>query len=116
MNHPSHNATNATKLLNVTFDHPNVYDPHKGMAVRVPEWGDSNATDQSIIIGTVGVMALLVGALSARRLRARTILSSCIENESLQDDVMYDTAYTLQSDSYNTFGGAWKQDLEKFDV
>ncbi len=60
-------------------------------------------------------MALLVGALSARRLRSRSFLSSCIENESLEDDVAYDTAYTTTDNSYNTFGG-WKGDLEKFDV
>ena len=72
--------------------------------------------DQSIIIGTVGVMALLVGAITARRLRSRNILSACIENESLEDDIAYDTAYTINSDSYNTFSQGWKGDLEKFDV
>ena len=71
--------------------------------------------DQSIIVSTVAVMALLVGALSARRLRSRSFLSACIENESLEDDVAYDTAYTTTDHSYNTFGG-WKGDLEKFDV
>jgi hypothetical protein len=80
------------------------------------KWGESTAQDQSIIVSTVAVMALLVGALSARRMRSRSFLSSCIENESLEDDVAYDTAYTTNADnSYNTFGG-WKGDLEKFDV
>lgn len=80
-------------------------------------WGESSPfQDQSIIVSTVAVMALLVGALSARRLRSRNILSVCIENESLEDEVAYDTAYTTNTDnSYNTFGG-WKGDLEKFDV
>ena len=32
-------------------------------------------------------MALLVGALSARRLRSRHFLASCIENESLEDEL-----------------------------
>ena len=82
----------------------------------IPKWGDSSSQDQSIIVATVAVMALLVGALSARRMRARSFLSACIENESLEDDVAYDTAYTTtESNSYNTFGG-WKGDLEKFDV
>lgn len=72
------------------------------------------AQDQYIIISTVAVMALLVGALSARRLRARNFLSSCIENESLEDEVAYDVATT--SGDYSTFGGHWKGDLEKFDV
>ena len=80
-----------------------------------PTWGESTLQDQTIIVSTVAVMALLVGALSARRMRSRSILSSCIENESLEDDIAYDTAYTTTDNSYNTFGG-WKGDLEKFDV
>ena len=80
-----------------------------------PNWGDSTLQDQTIIVCTVAVMALLVGALSARRLRSRSFLSSCIENEALEDDIAYDTAYTTTDNSYNTFGG-WKGDLEKFDV
>jgi hypothetical protein len=87
----------------------------------IKKWGESTAQDQSIIISTVAVMALLVGALSARRMRNRSVLSACIENESLEDDVAYDAAYSTtlpQADggSYNTFGGGWKGDLEKFDV
>lgn len=87
-------------------------------------WGTSTSQDQTIIIATVAVMALLVGALSARRLRSKSFLSSCIENESLEDDLAYDDAYTTTAaasgamgadSSYNTFGG-WKGDLEKFDV
>ena len=73
----------------------------------------SVGTDQSIIVGTAGVMALLVGALSARRLRSKGVLSLCMDDENLQDDAAYDTAFTT-SGSYNTF--AWKGDLEKFDV
>ena len=69
-------------------------------------------------MATVGVMALLVGALSARRMRARSILAACIENESLEDDAAYDTAYTVGGGvhQYNTFQQGWKGDLEKFDV
>jgi hypothetical protein len=79
------------------------------------EWGESQAQDQMIIISTVATMALLVGALSARRMRSRQFLASCIENESLEDEIAYDTAYT--TNGYDTFGGGpWKGDLEKFDV
>jgi hypothetical protein len=78
------------------------------------EWGESQAQDQMIIVSTVATMALLVGALSARRLRSRQFLASCIENESLEDEVAYDTAYT--TNGYDTFVGPWKGDLEKFDV
>ena len=93
------------------------------LTMQTPEsWGESSAQDQSIIISTVAVMALLVGALSAKRMRSRSFLSSCIENESLEDDAAYDTAYTHTTssntavdNSYNTFGG-WRGDLEKFDV
>mmetsp|Transcript_33979 Transcript_33979/g.79998 ORF Transcript_33979/g.79998 Transcript_33979/m.79998 type:complete len:585 (-) Transcript_33979:430-2184(-) len=94
-------------------------------SIAMPEsWGSSTSQDQTIIVATVAVMALLVGALSARRLRSRSFLSACIENESLEDDVAYDDAYTTTAaasgamggdSSYNTFGG-WKGDLEKFDV
>ena len=89
--------------------------------------------DQMIIISTVATMALFVGALSARRLRSRQFLSFCIENESLEDELAYDAAYTTQSTvgassfyagaGYDTFGGSkyggdlrWRGDLEKFDV
>ena len=72
--------------------------------------------DQYIIIATVAVMALLVGALSARRLRSRNFLSSCIENESVEDEVAYDVATT--NGDYSTFAGSsmFRGDLEKFDV
>ena len=73
------------------------------------------AQDEYIIISTVAVMALLVGALSARRLRSKNLLSTCIENESLEDELAYDTAYTTTGGKYDTFG-PWKGDLEKFDV
>jgi len=98
-------------------------------------WDDSvQAQDQLIIVSTVATMALLVGALSARRMRSRQFLSSCIENESLEDEVAYDAAYTTTSESryrdgggsvyshgYDTFGPTaeslrWRGDLEKFDV
>ena len=89
-------------------------------AVKIPKWGSSTSQDQTIIVATVAVMALLVGALSARRLRSKSFLASCIENETLEDDMAYDSAYTTTGaagadSSYNTFGG-WKGDLEKFDV
>ena len=88
-------------------------------------------------------MALLVGALSAKRLRSRqNFLNWCIENESLEDELAYDAAYTTTSTvdgggaasgfystggGYDTFGGGgggeryggdlrWRGDLEKFDV
>jgi hypothetical protein len=87
-------------------------------------WGENTAADNSIILCTVAVMALLVGALSARRLRARSILSACIENESLttRNQEAYDAAYTMNDEggAYATFAAPaashWKGDLEKFDV
>jgi hypothetical protein len=97
-------------------------------AVKIPKWGESTSQDQTVIVATVAVMALLVGALSARRLRSKSFLASCIENETLEDDLAYDSAYTttagghggggggaVADSSYHTFGG-WKGDLEKFDV
>eukprot|EP00526_Cylindrotheca_closterium_P010403 CAMPEP_0113648114 /NCGR_PEP_ID=MMETSP0017_2-20120614/25503_1 /TAXON_ID=2856 /ORGANISM="Cylindrotheca closterium" /LENGTH=402 /DNA_ID=CAMNT_0000560279 /DNA_START=164 /DNA_END=1372 /DNA_ORIENTATION=- /assembly_acc=CAM_ASM_000147 len=97
-----------------------VQAPKRGMSTQdIQKWGESTSQDQSIIVATVAVMALLVGAISARRMRSRNVLSSCIENEALEDDVAYDTAYTTNKDNsyYNTFAsGGWKGDLEKFDV
>jgi hypothetical protein len=78
------------------------------------DWGKSHVSDSSVIVVTVGVMALLVGALSARKLRSRNMLSACIENETLEDDAAYDALYTTHQ--YNTFQQGWKGDLEKFDV
>lgn len=83
------------------------------------------AHDQMIIISTVATMAIFVGALSARKLRARQFLNSCIENEALEEEVAYDAAYTTEETggSYNSFGNhyrggdlRWRGDLEKFDV
>jgi len=134
------NFTNNADIprLNITYYHPPTIETpvrerdHKRDAAFVPLAGNprimvfpsapilnstmtSTSTDQSIIVGTVGVMALLVGALSARRLRSRGVLSMCMDDEHLQDDAAYDTAYTTTtSGTYNTF--AWKGDLEKFDV
>jgi hypothetical protein len=89
--------------------------------------------DQFIIVSTVATMALLVGAVSARRLRSKQFLNFCIENESLEDELAYDAAYTTQSTvgassfysgaGYDTFASGrfggdlrWRGDLEKFDV
>jgi hypothetical protein len=127
---PIRNSSGNATITN--FIHPNVISDRVSkktmtrlgsvstMAAVVSEGttggGSGTLADQSIIIGTVGVMALLVGAVTARRLRSRNILSACIENEALEDDIAYDTAYTVNSDSYNTFSQGWKGDLEKFDV
>lgn len=114
-----HNITaNPNSTANVNWTHPNVITEriHRAGSVLSDIPAANAATDQSIVVATVGIMALLVGAVSARRLRARSLLSACIENESLHDDAAYDTAYTSSADtqSYHTF--SWKQDLEKFDV
>ncbi|KAL7556466.1 hypothetical protein ACA910_006179 [Epithemia clementina (nom. ined.)] len=70
----------------------------------------------SVIVATVAVMALLVGALSARKLRGRaSILNACIENERLDHmSAVDDTATETNNTAYSTFH--WKGDLEKFDV
>eukprot|EP00525_Craspedostauros_australis_P012804 CAMPEP_0198126846 /NCGR_PEP_ID=MMETSP1442-20131203/45904_1 /TAXON_ID= /ORGANISM="Craspedostauros australis, Strain CCMP3328" /LENGTH=102 /DNA_ID=CAMNT_0043786735 /DNA_START=1 /DNA_END=309 /DNA_ORIENTATION=- len=100
------------------------------MAINIPSmpaaadvWGTSPAQQNYIIVCTVAIMALLVGARSAKRLRNGGVLSMCIENEAIENEIAYDEAYTTQhstADSYNTFGNgtpaAWNGDLEKFDV
>lgn len=121
-------SSNGTAPLNITYNHPNVIsNKHEhsrnqygytmtNPAATMQESSGSSRTDQSIIVCTVGTIALLIGAVSARKLRARSFLSSCIENESLEDEIAFDNAYTVNSEAaYNTFQN-WKNDLEKFDV
>ena len=102
-----------------------VQDPAKGIsfpsknditeAVQRAE-ADYQENGSSVIVATVAVMALLVGALSARKLRGRaSILNSCIENERLDHmSLVDDTATETNNTAYSTFH--WKGDLEKFDV
>ena len=79
-------------------------------------------TNQLIVIATVATMALFGGALVARRMRTRNFLNSCIENESLEDELAFDAANTTLGAAvgYDTFSAVgdmkWKGDLEKFDV
>jgi hypothetical protein len=113
-----HNTSANATQYNYTYSHPTVvterYHRQSGATLNKILTVPTSAPDQSIVVATFGVVALLVGALSARKLRARSLLSACIENEALQDEVAFDTAYTQSANSYNTF--SWKQDLEKFDV
>ena len=140
-----HNISSNATYVNYTHSHPNVHsgrvmENKKGMSYfssastpstssssKPNNWfqsSEGNATDQSIIVATVAVMAILVGAVSARRLRARAWISNCIENESLSNEAAYDSAYTIghggpgSGGDYSTFNAAasWKGDLEKFDV
>jgi hypothetical protein len=130
MIHQNSTTLNATQY-NYTHTHPPVVESRQKRKMSLPKYnfsktnGDSSTTedDSSMIICTVGVMALFVGALSARRLRhQRSILSVCIENEALEDEAAYDAAYTTTTNPnafgshYNTFAQGWKGDLEKFDV
>ena len=132
MIHQNATTLNATQY-NYTHTHPPVVETRQKRKMSHPNQflstaktnNDSSSTtddDSSMIICTVGVMALFVGALSARRLRhQRSILSVCIENETLDEDAAYDAAYTTTNPNafashYNTFAQGWKGDLEKFDV
>jgi hypothetical protein len=130
MIHQNATTLNATQY-NYTHSHPPVVDTRQKRKMSIPKHiynfsktnSESTEDDSSMIICTVGVMALFVGALSARRLRhQRSILSYCIENEALEDDAAYDAAYTTTThpnafgSHYNTFAQGWKGDLEKFDV
>jgi hypothetical protein len=92
---------------------------------------EPQAKDQLIIITTMAVMALLVGAISARRLRNGRgkgygdWLSTCIEN-NVEDELAYDAAttfsgaYSAVGGVYDTFsqvsGNGWRDELERFDV
>mmetsp|Transcript_26606 Transcript_26606/g.59101 ORF Transcript_26606/g.59101 Transcript_26606/m.59101 type:complete len:616 (-) Transcript_26606:159-2006(-) len=78
-------------------------------------------TNQLIVVATVATVAIFGGALVARKMRTRNFLSSCIENESLEDELAYDAAHTTLGAAvgYDTFSSGdikWRGDLEKFDV
>ena len=78
-------------------------------------------TNQLIVVATVATIAIFGGALVARKMRTRNFLSSCIENESLEDELAYDAAHTTLGAAvgYDTFSSGdikWRGDLEKFDV
>jgi hypothetical protein len=109
-------------------------DPAMGKKIIDTEvkW-EPQAKDQLVIISTMAVMALLVGAISARRLRHRRgkgygdWLSTCIEN-NVEDELAYDAATTFSGTYsavgggviYDTFsqvsGNGWRNELERFDV
>jgi len=73
--------------------------------------------DQMFMVSTVAGIALVVGAISARKVRSKPFLSDCIENESLEDDLAYDTENTFGGvGQYGSFSAPWRGDLEKFDV
>ena len=92
---------------------------------------EPQAKDQLIIISTMAIMALFVGAISARRMRRRRgrdygdCLSGCIEN-NVEDELAYDTATTASGgysavmggvyDTFSQTSNGWRNDLEKFDV
>lgn len=128
-NNNNNTTTRSTAAVYNFQDNSNSNSNVQKKNVNPHDWENMpQAQDQMIIVSTVATMALLVGALSARRLRSRHFLSSCIENESLEDELAYDTAYTTtggRGSGYDTFGGGgssggsalpWRGDLEKFDV
>jgi hypothetical protein len=140
------NGTNAT-LYNYTHTHPPVVNTRQKRTLSWPfvllgngttnsntaasshrlallNPNNTTASDKSLLVCTVGVMALLVGAVSARRLRHRSIVwSLCIDTDAAHDHDLYaapPTATGAGAASYHTFGsgggGGWRGDLEKFDV
>jgi hypothetical protein len=101
-----------------------------------------NESDQLIVFGTIATMALLVGMLSAKRLRNKRLLEHCMEGdlEEEWDEKKLDSpssAVTSRGNNYGeraalmggrfgepmggkreSFGSSlhWRGDLEKFDV
>ncbi|KAL3776634.1 hypothetical protein HJC23_004727 [Cyclotella cryptica] len=100
--------------------------------------GSTQSPDQMIVFGTIATMAILVGALSARRMRHKRLLEHCMEpdlEEDWEDEeeedkgappkgagIMYrgygETPMGGGGRKYESFGGNlhWRGDLEKFDV
>ena len=94
-----------------TTGQPTMGSPAKSMSLPTQVTEAANAS--SILVATVGVVALLVGALSARHARGRACLNACLENEHL---VASEAAYDAQHTTTNSYSTFWKGDLEKFDV
>ncbi|KAL7489088.1 hypothetical protein ACHAW6_014676 [Cyclotella cf. meneghiniana] len=94
----------------------------------------SQSPDQMIVFGTIATMAILVGALSARRMRHKKLLEHCMETDLEEDweeeekgapnraGMMYrgydETPMGGGGRKYESFGGNlhWRGDMEKFDV
>jgi hypothetical protein len=94
----------------------------------------SQSPDQMIVFGTIATMAILVGALSARRMRHKKLLEHCMEPDLEEDweeeekgapksaGMMYrgydETPTGGGGRKYESFGGnlQWRGDMEKFDV
>jgi hypothetical protein len=89
-------------------------------------------SDQLIVFATIATMALLVGMLSARRLRSKRLLEDCMgEDEDWEEEkkseggapsggkMRRDGPYgPVMGEKRESFGGSlhWRGDLEKFDV
>ena len=63
-------------------------------------------------MATVGVVALLVGAISARQARGRACLSFCLDNED--SNIAVD--HTIEPTSTSHYATFWIGYLEKFDI
>lgn len=91
-------------------------------------------SDQLIVFGTIATMAILVGMLSAKRLRNKRLLEHCMEGDleddwdegkkndnapisSSMDRERVSLLYGEPMGGKKDFGGLhWRGDLEKFDV
>ena len=111
-------SSHATRKTASTSNINNMYSSSPNASSAEPQ----GTTNQLIIVATVATMALFGGAVVARKMRTRNFLNSCIENESLEDELAYDAAHTTLGAAvgYDTFSSGgdikWRGDLEKFDV
>ena len=112
-------TSSTTTTSSITTNTNNNTDTTSTVRNTKEQWDtlDGPAPNQMMVISSVAVMALAVGAVSARKLRSKPFLSDCIENESLEDDLAYDTENTFGGvGQYGSFSAPWRGDLEKFDV
>ena len=92
--------------------------------------GGDNSQDQLIVFGTIATMALMVGMLSAKRLRNQRLLEHCMESD-LEDweeekkdgppenkSMSRGFGEVMGGKRYESFGNNlhWRGDMEKFDV
>jgi len=71
------------KLLTSLNNHHLTFNPNASSSDSTT---NPQSQDQMIVFGTVATMAMLVGALSARRLKSKKLLEHCLEPDLEEDD------------------------------
>jgi len=114
-----HHFENTTTITNFTYAHPDTVEtpvhgrePAKGTVLLLEDLQEvSDLSELHVYILSAGTLALLLGAVGARRFRN---LDTCLvsQHEVDEEEIVYSAE--SEAGTYSTF--SWKGDLEKFDV